>query len=143
MMSRLPRHLEPSGDPAAARTGRLAVPAGWPDAVAPPGTPDWQASATSWLLDCCPADYRGYVLLRRHPVMLARFAAAFVDSEIRGTRVALSQVRTSLGEYVPGEVIDAAVRVLQAEEARLTRSRRGVGLVEEALRGKVFVPQLG
>jgi hypothetical protein len=108
----------------------------------PPGAPDWQVSATSWLFDCCPADYRGYPLLRRHPVVLARFAAVILDSEIRGMRGALSEARTSLREYVPDEVVDAAVRVLQTEEARLIRSRRGVALVEEALHGKVFVPKL-
>jgi hypothetical protein len=27
------------------------LPAGWPEAVAPPGAEDWEATAVAWLLD--------------------------------------------------------------------------------------------
>ena len=50
------------------------LPPGWPPAVRPPGSPDWERTAVEWLLDLCPADYRGYPVLRRHPLALAALA---------------------------------------------------------------------
>ncbi|WP_285127652.1 hypothetical protein [Propionibacterium freudenreichii] len=40
------------------------------------------------------------------------------------------------------EVLDGAVSMLESEESRLIRLRRAVALVEEALRGKVFMRKL-
>ena len=40
------------------------------------------------------------------------------------------------------EVVEAAVQTFQREEARLIAIRRGVGLVEEALRGRRYVARL-
>lgn len=127
---------------ASAQLGQIYVPPGWPEAVLPPGAPDWEASASSWLLDCCPADYRAYPVLRRHPVVLARFAADFIEGQIRSSRQALSQARASLNDYVEPQVLDSAADVLETEEARLVRVRRAVALVEEALRGKIFIRKL-
>lgn len=120
----------------------LYVPAGWPGAVLPPGVDDWEATATEFLLDCCPADYRAYPVLRRHPVVLARFAAEFVGSQVRACREGLGQARASLGDVVTPEVVDAATQAWLEQEAALKRRRREVALVEEALRGKVFVRRL-
>ncbi|SKF62317.1 Uncharacterised protein [Mycobacteroides abscessus subsp. abscessus] len=97
----------------------MFIPPGWPEQVLPPSEIEWEASAVGFLLDCCPPDYRGYPLLRRQPVVLARFAAQFVESQLRAT-----------------------VDVLQREEARLVRLRRAVMLVEETLRGKIFIARL-
>ncbi len=127
---------------ASAQTGQIYTPPGWPETVLPPGAPDWEHSASAWLLDCCPADYRGYPVLRRHPVVLARFAADFVEGQIRSSRQALSQARASLTDYVEPQVLDSATAMLEAEEARLIRVRRAVALVEEALRGKIFIRKL-
>jgi hypothetical protein len=33
-----------------------------------------------WLLDLCPPEYRSYPALRRHPVVLARFAVLHVEA---------------------------------------------------------------
>lgn len=131
-----------AGLAASAQFGRFYTPPGWPQEVAPPGAPDWEQSATAWLLDCCPADYRCYPLLRRHPVVLARFAADFIEGQIRSTRAALGQARASLHDYVAPQVLDSAADLLQTEEARLVRHRRAVALIEEALRGKVFIQKL-
>jgi len=120
----------------------IYLPPGWPEEVKPPTDPDWEKSATAFLLDCCPHDYRGYGVLRQHPVVLARFAADFVEGQIRSGRQALAQARTSLNDYVPVQVLDASTEVLLAEEARLVRVRRAVALVEEVLRGKVFLRKL-
>lgn len=127
---------------ASAQFGQIYTPPGWPTEVLPPGAPDWEQSATSWLLDCCPADYRAYPVLRRHPVVLARFAADFVEGQIRSTRAALSQARASLNDYVEPQVLDCAAEVLESEEARLVRMRRSVALIEEVLRGKIFIRKL-
>lgn len=120
----------------------IYVPAGWPDSVRPPGAPDWEATAVAYLLDRCPADYRGYPVLRRHPVVLARFAAQFVESQLRASQAGLAGVRTSLGDQVPPQVLESAAEAWQEQTAQLVRVRRAVALVEEALRGKVFIARL-
>ncbi len=101
-----------------------------------------ESDAAAFLLDCCPPDYRAYPLLRRQPVVLARFAADHVEGQIRSTRQALAGARTGLADVVSLEVLDGAIDMLQQEEARLVRLRRAVALVEEALRGNVFVRRL-
>lgn len=121
---------------------RAFVPPGWPEQVVPPCEPDWEHSAAAFLLDCCPPDYRAYPVLRRQPVVLARFAAQAVESQIRATRQGIAEARSSLGDYVDAPVLDDSVEVLQREEARLVRLRRAVLLVEESLRGKVFIQRL-
>lgn len=122
--------------------GQIYTPPGWPDRVLPPGAPDWERSATAFLLDCCPADYRAHAVLLRHPVVLARFAADFVEGQIRTSRGSLTAARPSLADYVDAGVLDQCVEALQAEEARLVRTRRAVALIEEALRGRVFLRKL-
>jgi len=118
------------------------VPPGWPDRVRPPGAPDWEATAIAYLLDCCPADFRGYPVLRRHPVVLARFAAQFVEGQYVAARDGLAGVRVSLAEHVTSEVVDSAADVWLEQAARLARTRRAVTLLEEALRGRTFIPRL-
>jgi hypothetical protein len=121
---------------------RAYVPPGWPEMVRPPGAPGWETTATIFLLDCCPADFRAYPVLRRHPIVLARFAVEFVAGQCNATEQGLAGVRTSLTEYVPADVIEAAAQAWLEQSARLVRTRRAVSLVEEALRGRVFVPRL-
>ncbi|WP_203566556.1 hypothetical protein [Aestuariimicrobium ganziense] len=121
---------------------RSYVPPGWPEQVVPPCELDWEHSAVAFLLDCCPADYRGYPLLRRQPVVLARLAAEFVESQVRACRQSIGQARAQLADYVDAPVLDGTVEVLQSEEARLVRLRRAVMLVEETLRGRVFISRL-
>jgi hypothetical protein len=129
------------GAPAAARpTGY--TPPGWPARVRPPGAQEWEESATAFLLDCCPADYRGYRVLRRHPVVLARFAGEFVAAQLAASPSGLAGLRTGLADHVPPEAVQAAVEAWEEQSARLQRVRREVALVEEALRGTVFVRRL-
>ena len=118
------------------------TPAGWPAGVRPPGAPGWEETATGFLFDCCPPDFRGYVVLRRHPVVLARFAAEFVAGQCRSARDGLAGVRTSLGGRVGAEVVEAAAQAWLEQAARLARTQRSVSLVEEALRGQVFRARL-
>ncbi len=121
---------------------RLVTPPGWPARVRPPGAPAWERTAAAWLLDLGPPDYRGYPLLRRHDVVLARFAALHVEGAQSAVRRGLSEARGALRGLVDADTVERAVEVWQAEEARLLAERRAVGLVEEALRGRRFVARL-
>ncbi|WP_296137620.1 hypothetical protein [uncultured Tessaracoccus sp.] len=121
---------------------RVYVPPGWPRTVPPPGAPGWTEAARDVLLDVAPPEYRSYQVLRRHPVVLARFTMAHVEGQLAATRAELGGVRAALADVVDGGVVARAVDVLQREEARIVRVRRAVGLLEEALRGATFVPRL-
>ena len=118
------------------------APPGWPRSVRPPGAPGWEHTAAAWLLDICPPEYRGYPVLRRHEVVLARFAALHVEASQAAVRRGLSEARSVLRDVAEPETVDAAVQTWQAEEARLIRERRAVDLVEDALRGRRFVARL-
>ncbi len=120
----------------------LVAPPGWPPAVRPPDAPDWERTAVNWLFDICPADYRQHAALRRHVVVLARFAVLHIEAQQDAVRRGLSQCRADLRDVADLDVVEAAVTTFQAEEARLLAVRRGVGLVEEALRGRRFVARL-
>ncbi|TRY19353.1 hypothetical protein FOJ82_00070 [Tessaracoccus rhinocerotis] len=121
---------------------RVYVPPGWPAAVRPPGAPGWLKTATAFLLDCCPPEYRGYPVVLRHPVVLARFAKEFVTGQLAATRGNLAGLRPDLAGVVDTSTADAVASVLQQEEARLVRVARAVSLVEQALRDVRFVPKL-
>ncbi len=119
-----------------------ASPPGWPKAVRSPHLPGWEESATAWLLDLCPADYRAHDVLRRYPLVLVRFAAHHVISAREGAREAYAAARRELGDRVEPEVIEAALRALESEGARLSRTVREVSMVEEALLGTRWRPRL-
>lgn len=121
---------------------RLVAPPGWPRQVRPPGAPGWEHTAVGWLLDICPPEFRSYPVLRRHEVVLARFAVHHVEACQAAARRGLSEARSALREVAEPETVDAAVETWQAEAARLMAVRRSVGLVEEALRGRRFVARL-
>jgi hypothetical protein len=118
------------------------VPPGWPPQVRPPGAPGWERTAVGWLLDLCPPEYRGYPVLRRHEVVLARFALLHVEGCQAAVRRGLSEARAVLRDVADADTVDRAVVAWQAEEARLLGERRAVLLVEEALRGRRYVARL-
>ncbi|MCB0907269.1 MAG: hypothetical protein KDB63_09150 [Nocardioidaceae bacterium] len=118
------------------------VPPGWPRQVRPPGAPGWERTAVAWLLDLCPPEYRSYPAIRRHVVVLARFAVLHVEACQAAVRRGLSEARSELREVAELDVVEAAVDTWLAEDARLSGVRRAVGLVEEALRGRRFVARL-
>lgn len=121
---------------------RPAVPPGWPEEVRPPDTPDWERTAVAWLFDLCPPDYRAHEVLRRHPVVLARFAAHHVQAGVDAARRGLSTVRDELRGLADPETVAAAVAAYEREGARLVVAVRAVSLVEDALRGRRFVARL-
>lgn len=130
-----PRRTVPEG-----RDG--VAPPGWPREVRPPGVPGWEHTAVEWLLDLCPPDYRRYTGLRRHLVVLARFAVLHVEAEQAAVRRGLSEARADLRDVADEAVVEAAVQTFLLEDARLLGVRRAVGLVEEAIRGRRFVARL-
>lgn len=121
---------------------RRAAPPGWPRAVPPPTAPGWQASATSWLLDHCPADYRGHETWRRHPVLLAWLATRHLDGQLVAMRQAYRDLRVDMADLLDADVIRTALTDLEAEGLRLRAARRGAGLVLDALQGKRYIPRL-
>ena len=90
----------------------------------------------SWLLDICPPEYRSYPVLRRHVVVLARFALLHVEASQAAVRKGLSEARAVLRDVAEPGTVETAVETWHAEAARLAAERRAVGLVEEALRGR-------
>jgi hypothetical protein len=118
------------------------APPGWPKPVRPPDAPDWERTAGNWLLDICPPEYRSYPALRRHIVVLARFAVLHVEASQAAVNRGLSEARGALRDVAEPNAVDAAVETFQRESARLIGERRAVGLVEEALRGRRFVARL-
>src|SRR3712207_1634246 len=121
---------------------QLVTPPGWPSLVRPPGAPAWERTASAWLLDICPPEFRGYPVLRRHVVVLARFAVLHVEACQAAVRRGLSEAGGALRDVADADTIEAAVPTLQAGQAGLLAGRRAVGLGEEPLRGRRFVARL-
>lgn len=118
------------------------VPPGWPAEVLPPQAPDWQQSAVAWLFDLCPPDYRAHEVLRRHPVVLARFAHGHVTAAVEAARQGLRTVREDLRGVVPPEAVEAAIGAYDREGRRLFQAAQQIALVDAALRGQRWVPRL-
>ncbi|HST83484.1 MAG TPA: hypothetical protein VLL08_17265 [Kineosporiaceae bacterium] len=118
------------------------TPPGWPAVVPPPGTPDWEQAAAEWLLDLCPADFRGYPVLRRHPLALAWLAGRTVDAARQAMATALSRGRAELTESLQPPVVDQVLQTVEREQARLLAAARGVTLIEQSLRGHRHVPRM-
>lgn len=129
---------------AIADNGRVssAVPPGWPDAVPPPESPGWQVPATSWLLDHCPPDYRGYAGWRRYPVALAWVATRHIEAQLVAMRQAYREARVELDDLVPADGLAQILADLESEGVRLLAAKRSAGLLYDALQGKRYVPRL-
>ena len=123
-------------------TSQAYAPPGWPDRVRPPSDQEWEASAAAYLLDCCPADFRAYRVLRNHPVVLAQFARHFVEGQAHAAQDGLAAARIGLQDFVEPSVLEEATQAWLEQTARLARTRRAVALIEAALRGRRFVPKM-
>ena len=119
-----------------------ATPPGWPEAVRPPGAPDWERTAVVWLFDLVPPEYRAHAVLRRYPVLLARFARDHVAAGLEAARAGWRTVRVELADHLPPDAMDAAMTAYEREGARLAAAARGVAVVAAALRGERWVPRL-
>ncbi len=96
----------------------------------------------AWLFDLCPPDFRGYDLLRRQPVVLARLAGDQVTAAVAACRHGLQTARAELRELVGPQVIEETIALYEQEAARLAAVERSLRLVEAALQGRRFVPRL-
>lgn len=118
------------------------LPPGWPELVWAPGTPDWESSATRWLFEQVPPEYQRYDVLRRYPVLLARFASDHTAAALEAARTGWRALRVDLGDLLPAEALDAAMNAYEREGSRLAGIGRSIGLVSGALRGQRWVPRL-
>src|SRR5271165_2227476 len=118
------------------------IPPGWPAGVHPPGSDGFEATATAWLLDVVPPDYRLHGVLRRYPVALAAMARQHTAACVEGARQGYRTVRTDLGEALPPHAVDAVLAAYRTEGRRLAETARAAILVERALRGENFTEKL-
>jgi hypothetical protein len=110
--------------------------------VHPPGSDEFEQTAVTWLLDVVPPDYRLHGVLRRHPVALATLARHHVAACVQGAREGYRTARAELGGQLPPGGMEAVLAAYRAEGGRLVETARAVDLVERALRGEAFTPQL-
>lgn len=118
------------------------VPPGWPTGVQPPGSPEFEPSAITWLLDVIPSDYQLHGVLRRHPMVLAALARHHLTACVEGARKGYRTARSELGPHAPPSVVEAVLTMYRSEGGRLANAARAADLVERALHGEEFVPQM-
>ena len=118
------------------------LPPGWPTGVHPPGSEGFERTAVAWLLDVVPPDYRLHGVLQRHPIALATLARRHLAACVEGARQGYRTARTELGGVLPVSGVDAVLAAYRSEGHRLVTAARAADLVERALRGKEFAPQL-
>lgn len=87
----------------------------------------------SWLLDQCPAEYRSYELLRRHPYALAWLADAHVRAQLQAARECYASARVELGERLGPHTTADMLEVVHAEGLRLRAAARSVSLLRDVL----------
>jgi hypothetical protein len=118
------------------------LPPDWPTGVHPPGSEGFESTASAWLFDVVPADYRLYGVLSRYPVALAVMARHHLAATVQGAREGYRMARTELAE-LPPHAVDAVLAAYRREGRRLVAASRSVEIVERALRGEIFQPGLG
>lgn len=119
------------------------VPADWPAGVHPPGSEGFEETATAWLLEVVPPDFRLHGVLRRHPAALAAMARHHTAACVEGARQGYRTARTELAEIVPPHAIDSVLAAYRTEGRRLAATAKAVELVERAIRGERFAAKIG
>lgn len=89
-----------------------------------------------------PPEYRRYDVLRRYPVLLARFAADHTAAALEAARSGWRTMRVDLKDVLPTEALDAAMDAYEREGSRLVGVARSVDFVSSALRGQRWIPRL-
>jgi len=97
----------------------------------------------NWLLGVVPADYLLHGVLKRHPVALASLARHHLTACVQGARNGYRTARSELGPHLPPGAVEAVLAAYRSEGGRLAEAARGADLIERALHGEVFVPQMG
>src|SRR6266516_2501487 len=118
------------------------LPPGWPTGVHPPSSEGFERTAVAWLLDVVPPDYRLHGVLQRHPIALATLARRHLAACVEGARQGYRTARTELGDVLPVSGVDAVLAAYRSEGHRLVTAARAADLVERALRGQEFTPQM-
>ena len=118
------------------------VPPGWPPGVHLPGDPEFERSATAWLLGTVPPDYMLHGVLKRHPIALATLARHHLSACVDGARAGYRSARSELGPHLPPGAVEAVLTAYRCEGLRLAEAARAADLVERALRGETFVRQM-
>jgi hypothetical protein len=118
------------------------VPPGWPAGVQPPGTPEFEQTAVSWLLQVVPPDYMLHGVLKRHPIALATLARHHLTACVDGARNGYRSARSELRHQLPPSAVEGVLSAYRSEGMRLAESARAADLIERALRGEVFVRQM-
>ena len=118
------------------------VPPGWPTGVQPQGSPEFEPSAVTWLLDVIPSDYHLHGVLRRHPIALASLARHHLTACVEGARNGYRTARSELGKDLPPGAVEAVLTMYRNEGVRLANAAKAADLIERALHGEVFVPQM-
>ncbi len=118
------------------------VPPGWPTGVQPPGSPEFEPSAVTWLLEVIPSDYQLHGVLRRHPIALASLARHHLTACVEGARNGYRTARSELGKDLTPGAVEAVLTMYRSEGLRLATAAKAADLVERALHGEVFVPQM-
>ena len=108
----------------------------------PPEVEEWQVAAVAWLLDQAPPEYRGYPVVRHHPLLLVWLVGHHVAAQQDAVRRAVGTARRDLSQHLPPEAAPDVFSVLEQEELRLRRLARAVDLLHQAVQGKRFVPRL-
>lgn len=111
------------------------MPAGWPEAVAPPGSERFEATAVEWLLSELVPDLRTSTV-RRYPVALAVIARHVTSGAVEGARDGYRRARTELAEVIPPHAVDQALTAYRDQGRRLAAAEKAAELVERALRGQ-------
>ena len=122
------------------------VPPWWPPDVRRPGSPEWERSAVSWLLDQVPGEWRAHDVLRRHPTLLARLAAGETAASLEATREGWRTLRRDVGRggaKLPPDVVDEAMAAYETQGVRLVELQRQIDAVRQAIDGFVWIPGAG
>jgi hypothetical protein len=110
------------------------LPRNWPAGVSPPGSEDFELTASAWLIEQVP-DLRTHPV-RRYPVALAAIASHILKGAVEGARDGYRTARTELGEQVPPHAVDAALTAYRDEGRRLAAAAQSAELLGLALRGE-------
>jgi hypothetical protein len=109
------------------------VPAGWPEAVAPPSSDEFEATAVEWLLDLVP-DLRTHTV-KRYPVAVTAIARHVTGGAAEGARAGYRTAWTELGTVLPPHAVDTVLAAYRDEGRRLVAAAKEAELVVRALRG--------
>lgn len=120
-----------------------AAPPGWPRDLPGPATGQaFESRVVGWLLDRCPSEVRGTTELRRQPAALALLAVAHSGAVVAGQREAYRSARRELAVQLPAAALEAVLLDLEGVGHECVRTQREVGLVAEALAGRVWRAKL-